>query len=106
MADLFITEYVDVPTYFGAQILSVGVEPALAEQAVTIGAGSAQSAELNGKTRFVRLHAEAACAIAFGASPTAVATLHRMPAGAVEFYGVNPKDDTGNGIKIAVIMDS
>jgi hypothetical protein len=106
MADLFITEYADTPLIGLGKFLQVGVEPAVAEQAVTIGVASVQSAALNGKTKLLRVHAEAACAIAFGVNPTAVATTHRLPAGAVEYYGVTPGDDNGSALKVAVIQDS
>lgn len=106
MADLFITEYADASMIGLGKFLQVGVEPAVAEQVVAIGGTSTQSSALNSKTAFVRVHAEAACAIAVGANPTAVATAHRLPAGAVEYYGVTRGDDNGVALKIAVIQDS
>lgn len=105
MADVFITEYADATLLGLGKFLPVGVEPAVAEQAVLIGV-AAQSAALNPKTRFVRVHAEAAVCIKFGENPTAVITEHRLPAGAVEFYGVTPTDDNGVVLKIGVIQDA
>ena len=105
MADLFITEYADaVPAGLG-QFLPLGVEPALAEQKVAIGAET-DSAALNVKTRFVRIHAEAACCIAVGVAPTATVDAHRLPAGAVEYFGVTPTNENGIALKISVIQDA
>lgn len=105
MADVFITEYADATPIGLGKFMPVGVEPAVAEQAVLIGA-AVQSAAFNPKTRFVRVHAEAAVCIKFGVNPTAVTNEHRLPAGAVEFYGVTPTDDNGVALKLSVIQDA
>lgn len=100
MAKLYISEYA------GGASLANGVpqipqEPSLVEQVpVVIGAGSLNSAAFNAGTRFVRVHADVVCSIAFGAAPTATANNKRLAAGVSEFYQVRPGD------VVAVITNS
>jgi hypothetical protein len=100
MAVLYISEY----DRQCIDYLRLGVpapqEPSIAEQSVAIGGTSAASAAFNAKTKFVRVHTDAICSIAFGVSPTAVATAKRMAAGQTEFFGVRPGD------KVAVITNT
>jgi hypothetical protein len=76
------------------------MEPSRVVQQVDVGAGSVQSAPLSDVTRFVRLHSDVTCRIAFGPSPTASAASQRLVAGATEFFGVVP------GQRIAVIQST
>jgi len=100
MAKLYITEYAEQGRDSNGAILPVGMEPAIAAQGVSIGASSTASSAFNGNTRFVLLHTDAICSVAFGVSPTAVATANRMGAGESRFYGVLP------GHKVAVITNT
>ena len=100
MALLDITEYQNLAQDDNGNRIAAGREPSLGNQQVAIGGGSLQSAALGGVTRFVRLHADATCRIAFGVNPTAAATSQRMVAGQTEYFGVQP------GIKIAVITSA
>lgn len=99
MATLWITEFdrKPLPTD-GDAISQIARLPAVAEQTVSIGASSAQSAALNNDTRFVRLYADAACHVLVGSNPTATAAKMPLAAGAAEYFGVTP------GQKIAVIQ--
>ena len=97
MALLDISEYKDLARDQNTGWVQCGVEPALASQQVAIGDTSTQSAAFGGVTRFVRLHCDVACRIAFGDSPTAAGTTMRMAAGQTEYFGVRP------GHKVAVI---
>lgn len=99
MAVLFVTEYAQV-------VDGVGVEPALAEQTVAIGAGSVQSAELNAGTHFVRLHTDAICSVKFGQNPTATATTARMAANETRMHAVKPNLAAGSRNKVAVITNT
>lgn len=94
---LDITEYGSMATDVPGNRLPCGQEPAVLTQQVAIGGASAQSAAFNGSTRFIRVHADAACRLAFGADPTASAASMRMAAGSTEYFGVRP------GHKLAVI---
>lgn len=105
MATLYITEFVAQPRDGNGQVVNSAEWPPIAEQTVAIGAGSAQSAALNAKTRFVRLHADAICSIAVGANPTAAATNARMAANATEYVGIS-KALAEAGCKIAVITNT
>lgn len=100
MAVVDITEYAELTMAGRGHLVMAGQEPSLRNQQVTIGATSAQSAALSDVTRFVRIHAEAACRIAIGSNPTASAVSMRMGAGGTEYLGVLP------GLKIAVIASA
>lgn len=97
MAILDVTEYASLSLDAQGRQVLVGKEPSRVNQQVAIGGGSTQSSAFSDITRFVRLHADAACRIAIGPNPTAAATSMRMGANQTEYLGVNPGD------KIAVI---
>lgn len=104
MAALTISEYAECAVGAnGLAIPSVPLEPNLAFQKITIGAASVASASFQGRTRMVRLHAEAACCVLFGgakdADPTATnANATLFAAGETRDYGVVP------GARLAVIQ--
>jgi hypothetical protein len=105
MAVLYITEYAQLmPAAAPGGVGQVPMEPPIAEQTVSIAAGSAQSAAFNAKTRLVRLHTDAICSIEFGTNPTASATTARMAAGQTEYHGV--PNNTGTPLKVAVITNT
>lgn len=95
-----ITEYSDLAAARSGHPVIAGQEPALAVQEVAIGGASAQSNAFNTATAFVRVHADAACRVAFGADPTALAGSTRLPANGTEYFGVKPEH------KIAVIQSA
>jgi hypothetical protein len=95
-----ITEYAELARDAMNLTIPAGQEPATAEQQVAIGGGSVQSAAFASTTRFVRLHADAACRIAFGVNPTAAGTSRRLAAGQTEYFGVI------GGQKVAVITST
>jgi hypothetical protein len=106
MAVLYITEFssstmagltnTSTPSY----PIPAPMTPPVAEQHVAIGAMSAPSAAFNAATNFVMIETDAICSLAFGASPVAVTTAHRMAANEVRFYGVVP------GQAVAVIANT
>lgn len=100
MAVVDITQYTQLAADQSGKPIPVGMEPGIANIQVAIGGSSAQSAAMDNNTRFVRVHTDAACRIAFGANPTAAATSQRMAAGQTEYFGVR------GGEKIAVITST
>ncbi len=97
MAKLYIAEYTDQVRDLNGQIVPVGDEPCMVEQTpVSIVGSAAVSAAFNAKTRFIRLHTDVICSIAFGAAPTATTGNKRMAADQTEYFGVQP------GQKVAV----
>lgn len=99
MATVYITEYARQARDDRGQPINAGEEPPLAVQTVAIGGASVQSATLNAKTRFVRVHTDAICSILFGSDPTATAASPRFSANQTEYFGVLP------GLKAAVITN-
>lgn len=97
---LDITEYRELAVAGRGHLVMAGQEPSTVNQQVNIGASSVQSAALGDVTRFVRIHADAACRIAVGSNPTASSASMRIGAGGTEYLGVVP------GLKIAVIASA
>jgi hypothetical protein len=97
MPTLDITEYDGLAYDQLGKLIMTGMEPSVLNQQVDITASSEQSAALGETTRFVRIHADAACRIAVGENPTASSASMRVGAGGTEYLGVRP------GLKIAVI---
>jgi hypothetical protein len=100
MALLDITEYDNLAYDRLGKVIMVGLEPSQSNIQVAVGSATAQSVALGDKTRFVRLHSDVACRVAFGSNPTASATSMRLGAGSTEYLGVQP------GLKIAVIASA
>lgn len=101
MATLYIAEFESMPGSPGGHI-QAALQAPLAEQTVTIAAGSAQSSAFNARTKYVRLHTDAICSILFGTDPTATAAKARMAANATEYFGV----PQGTSYKVAVITNT
>lgn len=99
MTTLYIAEYERL-AQAPEMTPQVAAEPPLAEQTVAIGGGSVQSAAFAARTRYVRIHTDSICSIAFGANPTATATNKRMAADQTEYFGVTPTQ------KVAVITNT
>jgi hypothetical protein len=100
MATLYITEYNDTPATKNGIVIPSGAEPNVTEQAVAITGASLQSAQFNARTSFIMVNTDTTCSLAFGDSPTAVTTAHRMSANETRFYGVS------SGQRLAVILNS
>lgn len=99
MATLYISEYRDMPRVSGL-VYPVAQEPAITTQTVAIGGASTASSAFNTNTKFVRLHTDSICSIAFAASPTATTSTPRMAANATEYFAVIA------GQKVAVITNT
>lgn len=100
MATLYITELRHVGFDGTSAPVMAPTVPAVNEQAVGISGVSSSSAILNSETRFVMLHTDTTCCLAFGDTPTAVVGAHRMAANETRFYSVLA------GSMIAVITSS
>lgn len=100
-SNLYICEYKNLgATSNFDDLVAAPAVPPIATQQVPISGSSVQSASFNATTFFVMLNASAACSLAWGTNPTAVATAERMSAGETRFYTVNP------GQKVAVITNT
>jgi len=101
MALLYVTEFSSLTPTTEGGAAQVARAPVVVDQSpVTIAGGSLQSAAFNAETKYVRLHCDAICSIAFGSNPTATAANMRMAAGQTEYFGVQP------GMKVAVITNT
>lgn len=98
MAVLYIAEYAELARAEPG-MGQIAQAPPVAEQTVAIGAGSVSSLAFNASTRFIRLSTDAICSISIDFNPTATTVKGRMPADAVEYFGVKP------GMKTAVISN-
>lgn len=105
MPTLYITEYVRQGAGRRGDTILAGEDPPLAQQTVAITGASTQSANLNAKTRFVRVHTDAICSIASGANPTATTVKRRLGANHTEYFAVNPTQ-VDEGFRIAVIANT
>src|SRR5574343_1500902 len=99
MATLYISEYSQAGIA-GPGMLPVANEPGVTTQTVSIGGTTAQSSAFGATTRFVRIHTDAICSIAFGSNPTATTSKLRLAANQTEYFGVRPGD------KVAVITNT
>ncbi len=97
MATVEITEYSNQVIDEHGWRLARPKEPAITVQQVTISGSSVQSAAFNANTKFVRVHCDEPCRVAFGTNPTAAATSMRLGASKSEIFGA------GAGQKVAVI---
>lgn len=99
MATLYIAEFESLPVMAGGQPQIAPVPP-IAEQTRSISGTSAQSSAFNTNTRFVQLHTDAICSIAFGSNPTATTSNMRLPADSTIYFAVKPGD------KVAAITNT
>ena len=99
MAVLYIAEFSGLYAK-GNQTGQMAITPPIAEQHVSIGMSSTASAAFNAATNLIRVHTDAICSIAFGASPTATANGMRLAANQTEYFAVQ------GGQEIAVITNT
>lgn len=100
MATLYITELDRLPLDQMGRAVAAPMMPPIAEQTKAIGGTSAASNAFDQRTRFIQIHTDAICSVAFGESPVATTSNQRMAAGETRFYGVQP------GHKVAVISNT
>jgi hypothetical protein len=85
MSNMYITEYGSP-----AGRAQIAQEPAIAVQKVSFTGTPGTSAAFNAATAFIRIHVDGIASIKFGTAPTAATTDPRLPADAVEYFGVPP----------------
>ena len=89
MAFLYVTEYAVVSaTLENGQLIQAPLSPPLADYRIAIGGASLSSPAFQKGTRFIMVHADAVCSLAFDAN--AVTTAHRLGQNETRFYGVTP----------------
>lgn len=87
MALLYISEFASLGTDRGARPVDAPHTPALAEHALAIGLAAVQSPSFGAATRFVLVHADEPCCLAFGSA--ARVGLHRMAADETRLYSIS-----------------
>lgn len=87
MATAYIAEYESLTQDRHGRVVQVGAEPAVAVQAISVGAKTSSSA-FNARTRFVQITTDTACLVAFGTAPDADTPSHYLAAGVGPFFGV------------------
>jgi hypothetical protein len=103
MPSLYIAEYEQISNTTVGNVLAPAAPP-YAEQKLAVGAGAILSAALNVRCRFVRLHSDVICSVAFSrdpaVDPTATTSSQRLAANQTEYFGTVP------GTKISVIANT
>jgi hypothetical protein len=103
MSTLYVTEVTALGIDAGGQNIMAPAMPPALEQTVPISGSSAASGPFGGTTRFVQLHTDAICSVAFNvpgqAPPTATTSNQRLAANETRFYTVAP------GGQVAVISN-
>ena len=91
MSTLYVTEYEDLAFDGRGHVIQAGKEPAVTTQKVTFTGTHGESAAFNSRTNFIRIYADGAGYLAFGAAPVAVTTTGTpISASTAEYFGVIP----------------
>jgi hypothetical protein len=100
VAVLTVTEYKDMLS-IPNNPAQIPLEPALAEQSLSVTGGSVVSTAFNPQTRYVRLNMDSsgACSVSFGTAPTAITGFGRLSPNQTEYRGI----PEGRAFKVAVI---
>lgn len=102
---LYVTEFANISKDHEGRVVEAAVVPSLATQVLTVtGTSAAVTNPFNAKTKFVRLHTDAACSVKFAAAPTATASDMRLPENAVEYFTVD-EILVASGLKVAAIAN-
>src|SRR5262245_27951532 len=101
MAFLYVTEVSQLVYAPNSALVQAPFMPPVAEQRLSITTSSVASVTFSATTRFVMVHTDAVCCLAWGGVTTstvsAVTTSQRLAANETRFYGVN------SGSSLAVI---
>ena len=101
MATLYVAEFATVGGTSNFGVAGAQVPP-IREQSVTIsGSSVAVASAFTTNTRFIRVHADAICSIAFGLTPTASVANMRFAANQTEYFSIPQPNQ-----KLAVISNS
>lgn len=91
MAFAYITEFSDMqPMTVAGGLGAVVLWPVMATQQVALGAGSANSAVFNARTRMIRVNVDSAAGIDIATNPVATVVANRMSPNSTEYFGVQP----------------
>lgn len=99
MALLYVTEFGAFAVDAGGLVQIAKTNVVTDQTPVAIGGASLQSAPFSVGSRYVRVHTDVICSIAFGANPTATTSNMRMAANQTEYFMINPRD------RVAVIAN-
>lgn len=103
MSKLYVTEMEDLHAGAGYPMqvcVDLGSGATVDQTPVDFSGGVAPSAAFGAQTKFVRLHTDAICSIAFGKTPVATVGNRRMAAGQTEVWAVQP------GTKVSAIANT
>jgi hypothetical protein len=89
---IFISEFSRIILDHGNFAVPIPLTPSVAEQSIEIEMVSKTSEPFKPQTRFILVHTEAACSIAFGLTPEADQRFHKLGPGETRYYGINPGD--------------
>lgn len=101
MANLYVSEYSRAPLLSVGPIQLPDESSLQAEYVVAYSGTAVASPAFGAATRFVRLHTDSICSVAFGAAPVATATNKRLAANQTEYFGIAQ----GNGWKVSAISN-
>lgn len=88
-ASAYISEYAALgQTSSGTATAQIATLPPFVDQKVTFTGTAGASAAFGVKTKFIRLHCDAACS--YSVSGTATTSNARLPADVIEYFGVQP----------------
>ena len=102
MTKLYITEFArEGRDTMGEDVDAMAVAGLVEQTPITVSGVSQQSAAFASSTTVVRLHAQVAVSVAFGANPTATTSTMRIPLDGTEYFQV----PQGQSFKVAVIAN-
>jgi hypothetical protein len=99
MSTLYIAEFATLLVDARGQEVMAPAQPPVAEQTVSISMSHAESAAFGSSTRFIQIHCDAICSVAFGPAPVATTANQRLAANETRFAGVT------RGDKLSVISN-
>jgi hypothetical protein len=105
MAKTYVTEYAGQVADRRGISIPTGEEPSLGTLVLDHGAGVANSANLNAKTRLIRVHADAIASVKIGAAAVATTADMRFAAGQTEYFGITPEAIVA-GVRVSAITNT
>lgn len=107
MTKAYVTEYARQSVDNHGNSIAAGEEPPLTEYVIDYNAGEAHGANLNAKTRLVRVHVDSIASIKIDAAAVAATTNKRLAAGQTEYFGVVPEMVAASaGVRVSAITNT
>lgn len=100
MARLYVTEFGAFTVDAGGLVQIAKTNVVIDQTPIAIGAGSLQSSAFSAGSRYVRVHSDAICSIAFGSNPVATVNNMRLATNQTEYFAINAGDS------LAVIVNT